>query len=342
MDQPVMIVGGGPSGMMVANELLRRGIACRIVDKAAGPEVTSRAFTVHARTLEMLEAIGVAHRFVGQGEQSPGFTFNFKGLSEQPRLDFTRLANTRYRYILKIGQADTERLLREHLENTYSCRTEWNTELTALEQIGDDEIVRVRLQHNAEGGGEEVAQTRWLVACDGVHSATRKALGLAFSGREYKDMVLQMMDGELRGYTGDGAWINYYMEKNYFLTITKLPGRDYRLLLSDLGESVKPGVPRREVFQEIAAHFVDGVQVAEPPWATQWTIRANLAQAYRQGNIFLCGDATHIHSPAGGQGMNACMQDGYNLGWKLAMVIRGEARPSLLESYEQERRPIAE
>jgi 2-polyprenyl-6-methoxyphenol hydroxylase-like FAD-dependent oxidoreductase len=339
---PVLIVGSGPAGMLVANELLRRGVRCRLIDKAATPTFTSRAFTVHARTLEMLEHVGVAHRFVEQGEPSPGFTFNFKGFSEQPRLDFRRLDNTdpRYRCILKVSQTDTERMLREHLEGVYSCRPEWNTELTELEQVGDG--VRVRLQHLDRDGFEEVLTPRWLVACDGVHSRVRKALGLSFTGRVYRDMVLQMMDAPLENYAGDGAWINYYMEKDFFLTISKLPGHNHRLLLSDAGESVKPGLPRREVFQEIVDRFVSGATLHEPLWATQWTIRANMAQAYRHGNIFLCGDATHIHSPAGGQGMNACMQDGFNLGWKLAMVIRGEAQPSILDSYEAERRPIAE
>ena len=334
----VLVVGSGPAGMIVANELLRRDVRCRLIDKAAAPDFTSRAFTVHARTLEMLEHVGVVHRFVENGEPAPGFTFNFKGFTEQPRLDFTQLDNTRYRYILKVSQTDTERLLREHLESAYSCRPEWNTELTELKR--DIDGVTVRLKH--ADGSEEVLRPQWLVACDGVHSRVRKSLELSFTGRVYQDMVLQMMDAPLKDYPGDGAWINYYMEKDFFLTISKLPGRNHRLLLSDMGESVKPGVPRREVFQEIVDGFADGATVGDPLWATKWTIRAHMAQAYRQGNIFLCGDATHIHSPAGGQGMNACMQDGFNLAWKLAMVIRGEAPPSILDSYEAERRPIAE
>ncbi len=334
----VLVVGSGPAGMMVANEMLRRGVSCRLIDKAAVPDFTSRAFTVHARTLEMLEHIGVAYRFLENGEPAPGFTFNFNGFTDQPRLDFTQLDNTRYRYILKVNQTDTERLLREHLESTYSCRPEWGIELTELRHDIDE--VTVKLKH--ADGSEEVAKPQWLVACDGVHSRVRKSLGLSFSGRVYQDMVLQMMDVPLNGYPGDGAWINYYMEKDFFLTISKLPGRNHRLLLSDMGESVKPGVPRREVFQEIVDRFVSGTTLGDPLWATKWTIRAHVAQAYRQDNIFLCGDATHIHSPAGGQGMNACMQDGFNLGWKLAMVIRGEAPRSILDSYEAERRPIAE
>jgi 2-polyprenyl-6-methoxyphenol hydroxylase-like FAD-dependent oxidoreductase len=334
----ILVVGSGPAGMMVANELLRRGVRCRLIDKAVVPDLTSRAFTVHARTMEMLEHVGIAHRFLENGEPSPGFTFNFKDLTVQPRLDFTRLDNTRYRYILKVSQTDTERLLREHLESAYSCRPEWNTELTELKHEGD--TMTVRLRH--ADGSEEMLKPRWLVACDGVHSRVRKSLGLSFTGRVYQDMVLQMMDAPLEHYSGDGAWINYHMEKDFFLTISKLPGRNHRLLLSDMGESVKPGVPRRDVFQEIVDRFVDGTTVGDPLWATKWTIRTHMAQAYRHGNIFMCGDATHIHSPAGGQGMNACMQDGFNLGWKLAMVTRGEAPASILDSYEAERRPIAE
>ncbi|HTW87865.1 MAG TPA: FAD-dependent monooxygenase, partial [Candidatus Binataceae bacterium] len=250
----VLVAGSGPAGMMVANELLRRGIGCRLIDKATTPDETSRAFTVQARTLEMLEHIGIAHRFLENGEPAPGFTFNFNGFTEQPRLDFTRLDNTRYRYILKVSQTDTERLLREHLESAYSTRPEWGTELTDLKPDADG--VTVELKH--ADGSPEVTRVRWLVACDGVHSRVRKSLGLSFSGRVYQDMVLQMMDAPLDGYPGDGAWINYYMEKDFFLTISKLPGRNHRLLLSDLGQSVKPGVPRREVFQQIVDTFVPG------------------------------------------------------------------------------------
>ena len=185
-NRSVLVVGSGPAGMMVANELLRRGVRCRLIDKAAVPDFTSRAFTVHARTLEMLEHIGVAHRFLENGAPAPGFTFNFNGFTDQPRLDFTQLDNTRYRYILKVSQTDTERLLREHLESTYSCCPEWGTELTELKPDGREVTVRLK----RADGSEEVAKPQWLVACDGVHSRVRKSLGLSFSGRVYQDMVL--------------------------------------------------------------------------------------------------------------------------------------------------------
>src|SRR5271156_4029755 len=116
---PVLIVGSGPAGMIVANELLRRRVPCRLIDKNAAPDGGSRAFTIHARTLEMFEHIGIAHRFMEIGEPCPAITFNFKGLEETARLDFSRLQNTRYPFILKLGQAHTERIIREHLESSY-------------------------------------------------------------------------------------------------------------------------------------------------------------------------------------------------------------------------------
>lgn len=337
---PVLIVGSGPAGMIVANELLRRRVPCRLIDKNFAPDGGSRAFTIHARTLEMFEHIGIAHRFMEIGEPCPAITFNFKGLEETARLDFSRLRNTRYPFILKLGQAHTERIIREHLESSYSFTTEWNTELVSLRNDGDrPEVI---LKHNEAGGREELVKPRWLIACDGAHSAVRKGLGLTFTGRAYEDMVLQWMDVELSGYRGDDTCINYYMSSDEFFLVTKLPGPNHRLYVSDKGAAAESSVTPRQAFQEVCNHFMDGVEIADPFQATKWIIRTNLSQAYRRESIFLCGDATHIHSPSGGQGMNACMQDAFNLGWKLALCIRNEAPLAILDSYERERRPIAE
>jgi 2-polyprenyl-6-methoxyphenol hydroxylase-like FAD-dependent oxidoreductase len=336
----VLVVGSGPTGMVLVNELLRRGVPCRLIDKNPVFDEGSRAFTIHARTLEMFEHIGIAHRFMEIGEPCPAITFNFKGLDEATRLDFSRLENTRYPFILKLGQAHTERILREHLESSYSFATEWNTELVSLQEGGGR--FGAVLKHHDAGGREELVWPRWIVACDGAHSAVRKALGLTFSGRAYEDMVLQWMDAELTGYLGDDACINYYMSAEEFFLVTKLPGRHHRLYVSDNGAAADPSLTPRDAFQRVCNRFLDGVTIAEPFQATKWIIRTNLAQAYRRQNIFLCGDATHIHSPSGGQGMNACMQDAFNLGWKIAMCERGEAPVSILDTYESERRPIAE
>jgi len=336
----VLIVGGGPTGMILANELLRRQVPCRLIEKNAAPDRGSRAFTLHARTLEMFEHIGIAHRFMEIGEPCPAITFNFKGLDETTRLDFSRLHDTRYPFILKLGQAQTEQLVREHLESAYSFATEWNTELVALRSDGDR--FGAVLKHHDGEEREEIVWPRWLIACDGAHSAVRKALGLQFTGKAYEDMVLQWMDTELSGYRGDDACINYYMSPDEFFLVTKLPGRYHRLYVSDNGAAADSSLTPREAFQTVCDRFLEGVRLAEPFQATKWIIRTNLAQAYRRHNIFLCGDATHIHSPSGGQGMNACMQDAFNLGWKLAMTLRGEAPASILDSYERERRPIAE
>jgi 2-polyprenyl-6-methoxyphenol hydroxylase-like FAD-dependent oxidoreductase len=340
MTPDALIIGGGPTGMILANDLLRGRVPCRLVDKLATPDPSSKAFTVHARTLEMLEQIGVAHRFMEIGEPCPAITFNFKDLEDTARLDFSRLDNTRYPFILKLGQAHTESILREHLENTYSVTTEWNTEIVGLRH--EDERFGAVLKHLDDVGREEIVWPRWLIACDGAHSAVRKALGLAFTSRAYEDMILQWMDTELSGYRGDDACINYYMSAEEFFLVTKLPGRYHRLYVSDKGAAADPNLTPRQAFQSVCDRFLEGVTIAEPVQATKWIIRTNLAQAYRKDNIFLCGDATHIHSPSGGQGMNACMRDAFNLGWKLAMYARGEAPLSILESYERERRPIAE
>src|SRR5271170_8029779 len=210
----------------------------------------------------MFEHIGIAHRFMEIGEPCPAITFNFKGLEETARLDFSRLQNTRYPFILKLGQAHTERIIREHLESSYSFATEWNTELVSLSNDGDrPEVI---LKHNEAGGREELVKPRWLIACDGAHSAVRKALGLTFTGRAYEDMVLQWMDVELSGYRGDDACINYYMSADEFFLVTKLPGSNHRLYVSDKGAAAHPGITPRQAFQEVCNHFMEGVEIAEP------------------------------------------------------------------------------
>lgn len=336
LQNPVLIVGAGPTGMVLAIELARRRIPCRVVDAKDGPDQTSRSFTLHAKTMEMLEHMGIAHVFLDGGIKSRGFYFNFKGKDSHPTIDFTGLS-TRYPYVLIYNQNETEAKLREHLESTYDIRPEWSTRLSAL---------------NAENGGfgvtlahsdrEETIRTDWVVGCDGIHSFVRKAMDLEFKGENYEGMLMQMMDVRYHDFDGPDDWIHYYMAKNNFLLITKLPGENHRVLISNMGEAGGTEMTLRDTFQGLIDGHFEGSRLDEPKWVTQWTIWKRLATDYRAGNAFLAGDAAHVHSPSGGQGMNVGMQDAFNLGWKLAMVIKGEAKPELLDTYGLERRPVGE
>ncbi len=338
-DVPVLIAGAGPTGLVLANELARRQVPFRLIDAATVPNRTSRSFTLHAKTMETFEHMGIAHSFLKDGIKSRGFYFNFLGKDAHPTLDFTVL-DTRYPYILVYNQNETENRLREHLDSSYSVRPEWGTKLTSL-KTGNGRYEAI-LIHESEGDREEVVHPQWIVGCDGVHSFVRNAIGLEYSGENYEDMLMQMMDVEFKGFEGVDDWVHYYMSKDNFLLITKLPGGHHRVLVSDMGEAGDPNLTAREAFQQLIEGHVTGSVLSEPSWATQWTIWKRLAKDYRKGNVFLAGDAAHVHSPSGGQGMNLGMQDAFNLGWKLAMVIRGEARPELLDTYFVERRPVGE
>ncbi len=337
--KPVLIVGGGPTGSMLAAELARRNVPCRIIDRKDGPTTSSRAFTIHARTLEIFETIGMADRLIETGLKSFGFLFNFRGLDKRPALDF-RMLRSRYPYILVYSQAETEKMLREHLASTHGIEVEWNTELSGL-KTDDDGSLHIEIR-NRETDAVSKIDPSYVIGCDGVHSFVRKTMGLPFEGEAYEGMIMQMMDSSTEGYDCDPDWIQYFMEDKNFLLTTPLPNGNYRILISDMGETARMDGTRVEAYQKVVDGHGLNFKIIEPEWVTQWVIWKRLANIYRKDRVFLCGDSAHVHSPSGGQGLNSCIQDAWNLGWKLAMVLRGEAKAALLDTYETERKPIAQ
>ena len=246
--QPILIVGAGPTGMVLASELARRQIPCRLIDRKPAPTETSRSFTLHSKTMEMFEHMGLAHRFLEDGLKSRGFHFTFKGKQEHPALDFSGLA-TRYPYVLVYNQNDTERRLREHLDAMYDIRPEWDTALAELSLA--DGVFTAKLAGD-EDRREEIVHTDWIIGCDGIHSFVRKATGLEFEGENYEDMVMQMMDVRYRDFPGTDDWVHYYMSKDNFLLVTKLPNGNHRVLISDMGEADDPDLSPRQAFQRLA------------------------------------------------------------------------------------------
>ncbi|MBO0878819.1 MAG: FAD-dependent monooxygenase [Mycobacterium sp.] len=345
---PILIVGGGPTGMTLAIELARRGVSFRIIDGRSGPAATSRSFTLHARTLELYEQAGYADRFVERGIPSQSMDYHFHGVDEVTRLDFTQL-NSRFACTLVIEQNVTEAVLRDQLAATArekrvgTGKIEWGTKLHLLtESHGRNQAVLV------DGSGrEEVIWPDWVVGCDGIRSTVRTACGLDFRGDEYAG-AMRMMDAPLENFPLGDSSIHYLIDKHHMLLVTKLPGGNYRVLVSDMGRrgSDPAATSEAEVHAEfqsiIDGHFGGRVRLGAPEWATNFQIWHRISTGYKRGHVLLAGDAAHIHSPAGGQGMNACIQDSFNLGWKLASVVTGSADESLLDSYELERRPVAQ
>ncbi|MEU9890938.1 FAD-dependent oxidoreductase [Sphaerisporangium sp. NPDC051011] len=333
----VVIVGAGPTGLILAHELLRRGVSIRLLEKRLGPSHTTRAMTVHARSMEMFDHIGAAHRLEEVCAECPGNIYHFPGrsLDEQPRTDYRTLP-TRYAFYYKINQNDFEQVLREHLLATYSVVPEYRTEV--LDVVPEGERVRVELR--LPSGNKETIWADWAVGCDGKRSLVRDRAGISFDGEEVAAMA--MMDVPLTNISFDDVWMNYFFDKELFMNVTKLPGKNWRIYMSDATGDYVRRPDKRASFQEVADKLGVGCTLGEPEWATEWPILNNIASRYRNGRLLICGDASHIHSPSGGQGMNGCMQDAFNLGWKLAAVVNEEADQVILDSYEAERRPIGE
>jgi 2-polyprenyl-6-methoxyphenol hydroxylase-like FAD-dependent oxidoreductase len=339
---PVLIVGSGAAGTMLALELARHGIAARVVDRLPAPSKYSRAVTVHARMLEIFEQIDPAlvQRYLDRGVHSPGYVMHFADdngnrREVRPGLDFTALPS-RYPFLLVHSQDETEATLRNYLKEKYNFDSEWGLTCTAVKQDGD--LVEATLQ--SADGMIETVRCQYLVACDGANSRIRQQLELAQEGNDYAGTVLQNLDVELLDFPDKDEWIHYCMGPAHFVMVAKMQNGYTRLLMSQPADKADIAETPQSVFGGILAKHFDGIRFGKTLWHSRWASQVRLAHTYRKGNVFLAGDAAHVHSTAGGQGMNCCMQDAYNLGWKLALVLKDHARPELLDTYESERKPI--
>ena len=333
----VLIVGGGPTGLMLAAGLAMADVRCRIVDQAAVRPDTSRALVVHARSLELLAKLGVADRLVARGRRSVrARTYVNRRPAVQVAFGGGGADDTPYPFALFVSQVETERVLDEFLaERGLGVERP----LTLVDFVADDGGVRARLRH-ADGAEEEV-RARYLVGCDGAHSAVRKGAGIAFDGAPYpQDFILA--DVEARGLEEDGA-IHVFVARDGLLACFPMDGPGRYRLVASRADAVPPdaGAPTLEEFRALAASVCGYPLTFDAPrWLSRFRLHHRLAARYRAGPVFLAGDAAHIHSPAGGQGMNTGIQDAANLAWKLALVLRGRAPERLLDSYEAERQPV--
>ncbi len=334
----VLIAGAGPSGLLLACDLVRRGVSFRIVDKLLIPSDKSRALIVQARTTEVFEQLGLVDELLASGRRIDGSRFFVDG-REQVRLDFgsLKIEGAPYAFLLNVAQDQTERILTEQLAREGHA-VERGVELVSFEQDASGVRSRLRLRD----GSEETVKSRFIVGCDGAHSVVRHGLGIAFNGAPYEqDFVLADVDmdddiprDEFRIFvSNDGVFAVFPMKGE----------KRVRLLASRRGVRADAGDPTLPEFQELVERFLSTpARLANPFWLARFRLHHRLADRYSSGRAFLCGDAAHIHSPAGGQGMNTGLQDAWNLGWKLALVLQGRARQELLESYHLERHPVGE
>lgn len=332
-----LIVGAGPVGLTLAVELARYGIGLRLIDKSPRPTQTSKALVVWPRTLELMDRMGCRQAFLDAGLRAHGATLRSAG-SILGHIRFEAIDGA-YNFALMIPQRETERLLIEHLA-TFGVAVEREVELVSFRQA--DDHVEATLRH--ADGAEETVSASWLIGCDGAHSTVRHGLDLAFEGTAQGDDWL-LADIRVEG---DGAppgdEIATYLHRDGPLVVFPIPGGRARLI-AQVGRT-DPAHPRPDPTLDAVQALVDrragGFRVVDPVWLTHFRINERKVSQYARGRAVLAGDAAHIHSPAGGQGMNTGMQDAINLAWKLAMVERGQAASTLLDSYSPERNAVGE
>ena len=354
VDSPaVLIVGAGPTGLALAAQLESFHVHFRIVDRSPDRAHESRAAAVQARTIEMLQPYGLADALVVRGNASANLELHFDGgRSAELRLGDFGATDTRFPFILFVSQAETEALLGEHLA-ARGVAIERGIELTGFETHADG--VDVTLRNGA--GVEQRVRTKYLVGCDGAHSAVRKLAGIPFEGDAYEQSFM-LGDVELDASPGAAP-----LKRD---TVHSFPGRYGVAMIFPLGmpatwrviamstrtspvRTIAEGEESKPMTTDLSLAELQGaiddatastLRVRDPVWMTHFRLHHRQASHYCAGRVFLAGDAAHIHSPVGAQGMNTGVQDAWNLGWKLALVVRSEADARLLDTYEEERWPV--
>ena len=346
-DADVLIVGAGPTGLALARELHTHGVTAMIVDRAPDAVHESRALAIQARTLEVLARNSLADDLVAAG--NPTGTLLLHGRARRRRPGTARahaapvhavplfdeaLGDTRFPFLLFLSQAGTERVLVDRLASA-GVGIRRGLTLTGLSQ--DDDGVTSTL--DSPGVPTRTVRTRYVVGCDGAHSATRHLAGIGFSGRAFPQRFL-LADLEADGL--EPGRVHVYLAGAGPLLLFPLGSPAGWRLLVMLPPGSRTGPVTLALAQAAVTRYTrDTIVLHHPVWLTEFTISSRLADTFARGRVFLAGDAAHIHSPAGAQGMNTGIQDAVNLGWKLALVCRGAAGPALLGSYQHERLPVA-
>ncbi len=344
----VLVVGAGPVGLTLASELARHGVSCRIIDKLVLPLPYCRAIGVTPRTLEVWEDMGLAREMIDAGLWLTGRRSIIQG--QPPSDTYDAFPDLPYGH-LGVPQYETERVLNDHL-GRFGITVERGVTLTTLRQTAD----RVTAQLERGDGSAETITARYVIGCDGAHSAVRHAIGISFDGDGYP---MRFMLGDVRiawdlprGMTFRSVKLVEGSAPAIFVAIPLPELARYRVTSlaplafansggTDHGIQSEAAGPTLEDLQAVADQLlVDPPNLSDLRWSSVFRISMRLAERYRDGCVFIAGDAAHIHPPTGGQGMNTGIQDAYNLAWKLALVLQGASPEALLDSYEVERRPV--
>lgn len=338
MDTDVLVVGAGPTGLMLANQLVRRGVRTLIIDRHAGPSIETRALGVQARTLEIYSHLGIVDRALALGKRGTGGNIWADG-QRRARVALSDAGQkvTPYPFLLVLGQDDNERIMGDHLRQL-GHSVQWNAELVSLSQQTDSVTATLKL---SDGSHRDI-RAAWVAGCDGARSVVREACGIEFAGAPYEH-VFFVADTEMTG-TMVPDEVNVYLFRDGFHLLFPMRGKDHWRIAGILPPALrnKTDVKFDAVIPSLRNEAGAKLSIKSCSWFSTYRIHHRRAMRFRDRRCFLLGDAAHVHSPVGAQGMNTGLQDAYNLAWKLALVVKGHAEPRLLDSYEDERVPVAQ
>ena len=328
-ENKILIVGAGPSGLALAAELKRRGVNAVIIDQQSAGANTSRACVVHARTMEVLEPLGVSRDLLAEGVKVPIFRVRDR---DQPLLtiDFSDLPSS-YRFALMIPQNRVEQILLQHLESL-GCNVMRPCKL--IRYTTSPSLVEAQVQDSSI----KSIKAEWLIGCDGMHSTVRQQSGIAFSGGEYEASFV-LADVSMDWPLSREEVALFYSPKG-LVVVAPLPNERFRIVAT---VDQAPEIPSLEFMQAILdarGPTTSPGRLHDVAWSSRFHIHHRVAQTPRKGRVLLCGDAAHVHSPAGGQGMNTGIQDGVSLAEALTSTLRDgdEAR---LDAWAAQRHKVA-
>jgi 2-polyprenyl-6-methoxyphenol hydroxylase-like FAD-dependent oxidoreductase len=332
----VLVVGAGPTGLTLACDLARRGVAVRVIDRAEQFPYGSRGKGLSPRSLEVFDDLGVIDRLLAAGTTHlPHRRYRGAEIVAEvdPEAGVMPTPDIPYPVGLLIPQWQVERILRERLAD-FGVAVELGAELRTISPDADGVTATV---------DETTIRARYLVGCDGGHSTVRKELGLRLHGHTPEVQLMAVGDVEVEG-LGRDAW-HQWLTGAGGIMLCPLPGTDAFQVQAahELGPDGEPLPPTLATFQRTFDRFagVPGVRLHHLTWRSSYRVNVRMVDRLRVGRVFLAGDAAHVHPIAGGLGMNTGLQDAYNLGWKLGFVLAGHASPELLDTYDEERLPIA-
>jgi 2-polyprenyl-6-methoxyphenol hydroxylase-like FAD-dependent oxidoreductase len=331
-DPSVLIVGAGPTGLVLALWLTRLGVRVRIIDKVAAPGTTSRALVIHARTLEFYQQIGIAEAVVQQSHRFAGGNL-WVSARLAGRVEFGPMGKgmTPFPYMLIFPQDEHERLLIDRLAEA-GVTVERPVELVTFSEERDHVLARLRHAN----GAEESCRAAYIAGCDGAHSTVRGVMGVGFPGGTY-ERLFYVADVAATGPVMDGD-LNIALDEADFLAVFPLKDLAHARLIGTVREEEVGGADALG-WDDVSHQALDRLQIQIEcvNWFSTYRVHHRVAEKFQRGRAFLLGDAAHIHSPVGGQGMNTGIGDAVNLAWKLAEMLQGRAAPALLDTYEPER-----